>query len=73
MIKHQIKVKDKDPIDFDIKFTHRGPLVSSKVIKNAQVLFGNQIPLSEDAGTFSLAWAGHIPGESILGALDLMS
>lgn len=43
------------------------------MIKNAQVLFGNQIPLNENFGTFSLAWAGHVPGESLLNGLEFMS
>lgn len=37
------------------------------------MLFGSQIPIGEDFGTFSLAWAGHVPGESLLQGLDQMA
>lgn len=72
-VKHTIKVKDQDPVEYEVKYTHRGPLMTASVIKNAQVLFGSQIPLSEQAGTFSLAWAGHVPGESLLSGLEYMT
>ena len=45
--KHIIKVKDQDPVEYEVRYTHRGPLMTASVIKNAQVLFGSQIPLSE--------------------------
>ena len=54
-----------EPESFDVRYTHRGPVVAAGTIKNAQVLFANQIPIHEDDGEFSLAWAGHIPGEDL--------
>jgi hypothetical protein len=65
-------VKGNDTVEYEVQYTHRGPLIQSKVIKNAQVLFGNQIPVGNDAGTFSLVWGGHVPGESLLGGFDHM-
>jgi acyl-homoserine lactone acylase PvdQ len=41
LITKEIKIKDKDPVTFDVKYTHRGPLLTATTIKNAQVLFGN--------------------------------
>ena len=66
-ISHKIVVKgQKEPESFDVKLTHRGPVLPSTLIKNAQVLFGSKLPVDEHLGNFSLAWAGHRPGESIL-------
>lgn len=73
VISHQIKVKGGKTENFDVKYTHRGPLISSSVIKNAQVLFDNQIPIHEDLGNFSLSWGGHILGESYLDLLSGMT
>lgn len=44
--------------------------MTSNIIKNAQVLFGNKIPVHENFGDFSFVWAGHIPGESLFEAID---
>lgn len=29
VIKHQIKVKDQEPVEYEVRYTHRGPLMSS--------------------------------------------
>jgi len=39
--------------------------MQSSLIKNAQVLFGSQIPIHEDSGVFSFVWAGAYSGESM--------
>ena len=39
--KHIIKVKGSEPIDFEVSYTHRGPVISSDTLRNAQVLFGS--------------------------------
>lgn len=64
---HKIKVKGRDePEIFDLKYTHRGPVISSNLMSNAVVLFGSKIPIHEATGNYSLAWSGHQPGESFL-------
>ena len=65
IITHEIKIKDGESISYDVKSTHRGPLMESSLIKNAQVLFGSAIPVHEDFGDFSLAWSGAMPGETM--------
>lgn len=69
---HAIKVKGEQDELFTIKHTHRGPVLSASLIKNAQVLFASKLPVYEDFGSFSLAWAGHFPGESLFTALKKM-
>lgn len=62
-----IKIKgEEEPAQFQVKYTHRGPVLTKTVIKNAEVLFGNPAPLKEGAGYYSLAWGGHQPGEQVL-------
>ena len=39
--------------------------MQSSLIKNAQVLFGSQIPVHEDFGEFSLVWSGQYAGETM--------
>lgn len=64
-----IKVKGQDePEKFQVKYTHRGPVLTKNVIKNAEVLFGNPAPLKEGPGYYSLAWGGHYPGEPMVEA-----
>ena len=73
VVSHSLKVKGKDePVRFDIKYTHRGPVITSQIIKNAQVLFGSQIPIHDDLGSFSLVWASHYTGESMFALLQDM-
>jgi len=64
-----IKVKDAEPVEFDLKHTHRGPLMPTSIIRNAQVLFGSKLPVY-DGGNYTLSWAGRYPGESLFNALD---
>ena len=35
VISHEIKVKNNETVKFDVKYTHRGPLMHSSLIKNA--------------------------------------
>ena len=47
--------------------------MTSSLIKNAQVLFGSQIPVHEDFGEFSFVWAGATPGESLFNSQQLLA
>jgi hypothetical protein len=42
------------------------------LLKNAKVLFGQQVPIQEGYGNFSLAWGGHVPGESMIEIFSLI-
>ena len=35
IVSHDIKVKDSDSVKFDLQYTHRGPVLTSKAIRNA--------------------------------------
>jgi acyl-homoserine lactone acylase PvdQ len=35
VVSHKIKVKGSQPESFDVKYTHRGPLITASIIKNA--------------------------------------
>ena len=71
IINYEIKVKDQDePVKYDLKMTHRGPVLSSKLFSNAVVLFGSKIPIDESKGNYSMAWSGHQPGDSMIDLLE---
>lgn len=73
-VDYSIKVKGEDePVKFELKLTHRGPLLPAGLIKNAQSLFSAKIPVYETFGQFSLAWGGHYPGESMFGLTQGMA
>lgn len=62
-----IKVKGQDePQRFEVRYTHRGPVLNNSLIKNAQALYGNPPPVKDKADLYSLAWGGHTPGEPML-------
>ena len=45
VIREQIKVKGEDkPRDFEIKMTHRGPLMDIGLLQGAEVLFSEGLP-----------------------------
>lgn len=60
ILSHDIKVKGKEsPVRWDVQKTHRGPVIPSSMIKNAQLLFFGKPPVDDAYGNFSLAWSGH--------------
>jgi penicillin amidase len=73
VINYEIKVKDwEQPEKYDLKLTHRGPVISSKLLSNAVVLFGSKVPIDESKGNYSMAWAGHEAGDSMIDLLETM-
>lgn len=64
VLEYQIKVKDGESIKFKVRLTHRGPLLTSEVIKNAKLQAFNRLPVDGKGGSFSLAWVGHYKGET---------
>ena len=56
----------KGPITHEVKFTHRGPILDSDLVKNTQDLFIGKCPLTEKYGQFSLAWAYNYPGDNMI-------
>lgn len=63
IIKEQIKVKGQNiSEEFEIKLTHRGPLVDLELLQGAEVLFSEGLP-TEDKSVFSFAWTGAIGQE----------
>jgi acyl-homoserine lactone acylase PvdQ len=70
---YDIKVKGQDPEQFVVRETHRGPLLPSSLLKEAQVLFSNKVPLPDDMQfDLSIAWSGLTSGESMFGILRNM-
>ncbi len=61
VVKEKIIVKgQKEPIDFEIKFTHRGPLVDNELLQGADVLFSEGLPGVDHKASYSFAWSGNI-------------
>lgn len=64
VITEKIWIKGNDkPVDFDIKFSHRGPLVDVDLLQGAEVLFSEGIPSAGHKAVYSFAWSGDIPHE----------
>jgi hypothetical protein len=53
-------------VEFDLKFTHRGPVLDASILRNTQPLFSNRQPLDETYGSFSFVWGSAGAGESTL-------
>ena len=71
---YEIKVKGQEPVIFDLKFTHRGPLIDKSHLSGGQPLFPTKVPLSDETdGVYSFVWGGAYPGESFYEASDLLS
>lgn len=66
VVEYLIKVKDAESVKFKLRLTHRGPLLTSEVIKNAKLQAFNRLPVDEKGGSFSMAWTGHYTGETYL-------
>jgi acyl-homoserine lactone acylase PvdQ len=68
IIKEKIFVKGQDePEEFEIKLTHRGPLVDLALLQGAEVLFSEGLPQSkDDTSVFSFAWSGAIGQEGTM-------
>jgi len=64
VIKEKIPVKGGQAIDFEIKLSHRGPLVDVSLLQGAEVLFSEGIPTADIKDTYSFAWSGAIPQET---------
>lgn len=47
VINEHIAIKGKKPMPFDIKYTHRGPIVDIPLLQGAVVLFSEGIPSSQ--------------------------
>ena len=47
--------------------------MTSSVISQAEVLFAVSPPIHDKHGPYSLQWAGHAPGESILDLVDYLA
>lgn len=63
---HEIKVKGQDPVKFDVKLTHRGPLFAPKTMQAGSVLFGALIPSVDSQDLYSHAWGGMYPGDNFM-------
>lgn len=65
VVKEEIKVKGGPSIPFEIKYTHRGPLVDIALLQGADVLFAEGIPSAKNNNAvYSFAWSGDIPEET---------
>ena len=62
---YYIKVLGKGIVPYELKYTHRGPLLDTDIIMHTQELFIGKNPLTEKYGHFSLNWAYNFPGESM--------
>jgi acyl-homoserine lactone acylase PvdQ len=66
-------VKGADPIDYVVRFTHRGPLMEPELIYGAGVLFGGTMPEAKYSHFYSHMWGGMFPGESLLDIIQDMA
>ena len=49
--------------------THRGPVITDELLKNAESLFGTKLPAAENS-TYSLVWSGAQPRETFFSFVD---
>jgi penicillin amidase len=57
-------VKGNKTVEFEVKHTHRGPLIDSSFIRSLKQY--SYIPVKDEQGPFSIAWMGQYPGESMI-------
>ena len=70
---NDIKVKGRDePVKFEVKWTHRGPVMSSDLLAEAKVLFSEGLPEMPKKTSYSLAWTGHAEKENTINFLRTM-
>jgi acyl-homoserine lactone acylase PvdQ len=65
-VREEIKVKGSEPLIYEVKFTHRGPLMEPELIYGAGVLFGGTMPEAKYKHFYSHMWGGMFPGESLI-------
>lgn len=53
-------------MSFDVKSTHRGPILDSDIIMKTQDLFIAKNPVTESFGKYTFAYSYQIPGEQLL-------
>ena len=54
----RIQIKGKEPFDFEINYTHRGPVMDFKLITSSvSALFSGKIPKMSNNAMYSLGWA----------------
>ena len=71
--KHSIKVKGQDTVEFELSFTHRGPVMKSQLLYEAGVLFGGSLPAAKFEHSYSHAWGGMFAGESFFDLLQAIA
>jgi len=70
---NDIKVKGRDePVKFEVKWNHRGPVMSSDLLAEAKVLFSEGLPEMPKKVSYSLAWTGHVEKENTINFLRTM-
>lgn len=63
--REKILVKDHEAIDFEIQYTHRGPIYDFENLQfNAGILFGGKVASIANPPKYSLRWANMVPGET---------
>jgi penicillin amidase len=72
VVTEEIKVKGKEAVQFGVRMTHRGPVISD-VLGNVQMVFGTSIPTNLESKDYSLAWTGLIPKESFVKEVKKMN
>ena len=68
IVTEQIKIAGKEPLDFEIKFTHRGALMDYDTLKS-----NSGIPKVENTSLYSFGWSQSQPGDSSMDILILMA
>ena len=68
---YELKVKGEDPQTFVVRESHRGPVLPSSLLKEAQLLFSNKVPFPKDMEfDLSMSWAGHRSGDTMFKILE---
>ena len=74
-ITEQIRVKGGEVIDFEIGYTHRGPILELDLLKQgAELLFVKGSPKLERSPYYSLGWAAAImPSDQSMAVIELLA
>jgi penicillin G amidase len=65
IVTEELKVKGKEPVKLDIKFTHRGPICDFDTLAfNAALLFGGKVPIMKNPPKYSLGWGSGVIGDT---------
>ena len=73
-IVEQIKVKGEDDIDFEIGFTHRGPIMEKDLLKYGAELFNKGVAKTDRSPYYSFGWGANVvPGDKGITVINIVN